>query len=181
VNEIAANMMADAISQMRDQGFSEDQIEIGCSGDFRYTGQTFELTLQLSNDPLQIEQAEELSERFTKHYEDTYGIGTAWKGVPITLVNFTVTVTGRQERPSIHGRPQIESERMSIEPSARRSVFLPEIREKQEIAVYSEGDVVPGVYLEGPAIVDAGDTTIFVPSNFHLKRDGLANYILIKS
>ena len=181
VNEIAANMMADAISQMRDQGFSEDQIEIRCSGDFRYTGQTFELTLQLSNDPLRIEQAEELSERFTNHYEDTYGIGTAWKGVPITLVNFTVTVTGRQERPSIHGRPKIESERTSIEASARRSVFLPEIRESQEIAVYSEGDVVPGVYLEGPAIVDAGDTTIFVPSNFHLERDGLSNYILIKS
>lgn len=178
VNDVAATMIADARRQMREQGFAEDQIDIRCSGDFRYMGQTFELTLSLSTEPLRADQAQVLSEQFTRHYEDTYGEGTAWKGVPIMLVNFTVTVTGRQERPQIHRGSTAKVERSTIEPQSVRRVFLPGSRESCEVAIYAESDFVPGVYVEGPAIVDEGDTTIYVPPNFHLERDRLLNYVL---
>ena len=178
VSEIAASMMAQATQQMTEQGFSAEQVDLRCSGDFRYMGQTFELTLSLPNERIHADQAATLSERFLRLYEDTYGEGTAWKGVPIMLVNFTVTVTGRQERPQLHPDVPTDLKQLTIEPQSTRSVFLPGSRQRREIPVYGEKEFAPGVHIEGPAIVDGGDTTIYVPANFHLDRDGLMNYVL---
>ncbi len=124
VNEIAEQMVAEAIAQMESEGFHRDQIEVQRSGDLRFHGQAYELTLPMPARTLTEDDAAGLFDEFLGLYERTYGAGTAWKGVPASLINYSVTVTGRQQdRPEFHeatanGRPDDLVRE-------RRDVFLP--------------------------------------------------------
>ncbi len=177
VNETADEMVKSAREEMLAEGFSEDQIEIQRSADFRYHGQVYELTVPLPARPLTGEDPESLGTEFTRLYERTYGEGTAWKGVPIKLINYSVTVTGIQDRPHF----VIASENGdSAEPTPRetREVFLPSERRRAEVPVYAEEAFAPGQSAEGPAIIDESDTTIYVPPGNRVARDEYMNYVL---
>lgn len=179
VNELADRLIEKGRADMRNEGFSDDDIEIVRSADFRFLGQSYELTLPLPDRPLTPEDAPELAKQFFELYERTYGEGTAWKGVPEVLLNYTVTVVGRQERPSFNGKPP---ERASAEDMLRekRSVYLPGTHERTEISVYDDHRFGSGTQVEGPAIVDAYDTTIYVPPEAHIERDEFMNYVLTR-
>jgi N-methylhydantoinase A len=61
-----------------------------------------------------------------------------------------------------------------------RDVFLPSLRTRERIPVYEDAGLPPGASVEGPAIVDATDTTIFVPPGVTATRDEFLNYLLTR-
>ena len=120
-----------------------------------------------------------LSADFLKLYERTYGEGTAWKGVPATMVNYSVTAIGRQQRPdwsvaALNGHTP-DGARKAV-----RSVYLPDVHERAEIPVYAGERCGPGIEIEGPAIIDETDTTIYVPTETTARRDEHLNYVLTR-
>jgi N-methylhydantoinase A len=179
VNEIAEQMVSTAHREMLDEGFPEDQIEIQRSADIRFQGQEYELTLPMPARTLTAEDAQTLFDEFLALYEQTYGEGTAWKGVPASMINYSVTVVGRQPRPSM--------DEVELAPSApedlvreRRTVFLPTERRSEEIPIYDDLLFTAGTVVEGPAIIDAADTTIYVPPGTRAERDQYMNYVLTR-
>jgi N-methylhydantoinase A len=179
VNEIAEQMVAAARQEMVSEGFSEDQVEIQRSGDFRYAGQIYELTVPMAEKPLEVTDADALSKEFTRLYERTYGEGTAWKGVPVSLINYSVTVIGRQDRPSL-GTTATNGASAEPTPRETRKVFLPGERRHEEIPIYSEDAFAPGQSVEGPAVIDESDTTIYVPPGNRVARDEYLNYVMTR-
>lgn len=179
VNELADRLIETGQAEMRSEGFSDEDIEVVRSADFRFLGQSYELTMPLPDRPLTPEDAPELAKQFFQLYERTYGEGTAWKGVPEVLLNYTVTVIGKQERPSVNGAA---GEPVSAEDMLRttRSVYLPGPQRQEEVPVYDDHRFTPGSRVEGPAIVDAYDTTIYVPPEAHIERDQFMNYVLTR-
>jgi N-methylhydantoinase A len=147
------------------------------SADFRFLGQAFELTMRLPDRPLTRDDAPDLARQFFDLYERTYGEGTAWKGVPEQLLNYTVTVTGRQRRADRFTVPLDPQPAERIEIALRR-LFLPQSREYCEVSVYADDRFTAGSRISGPAIIDATDTTIFVPSGTEATRDEFMNYVL---
>jgi len=177
VNATADSMAEKARAAMRAEGFAEEDISVDKSGDFRFLGQSYELTMGLPNAPLTAEDAPELARRFLELYEQTYGEGTAWKGVPVQLLNYTVTVTGHQDRrplPSVELEPRAESD---LRVSTRR-VFLPSERQYRDLQIYDDARFTAGTRIVGPAIIDAIDTTIYVPPGSEATRDEFMNYVL---
>lgn len=177
VNAIADQLLEQATGTMKAEGFADAAISIQCLGDFRFRGQAYELTIPLPNGQLSGAIAADLSAQFTALYERTYGAGTAWKGVPIEMVNYTVAVTGLQPRPELRtSRMQVKSDQEIL--IGHRRVFLPSSRTFEEIGVYDDARFTPGSSVRGPAIIDASDTTIFVPPKARARRDQYLNYIL---
>ena len=179
VNSIAETMVADAVAQMEAEGFDRGQIELQRSADLRFQGQPSELTLPMPARVLTEEDAPAIFEQFVEHYEQTYGRGTAWKGVPASMINYTVNVTGRLTRPPLndgHARVAAAGE-LARE---HRMVFLPSERRAEEIPVFDDANVVSGVRVVGPAIIDAGDTTIYVPRGTTAVRDEFSNCVLTR-
>jgi N-methylhydantoinase A len=179
VNEIATRMVADAQQAMREEGFADAEISVQRSADLRFQGQEYELTLALPDRPLTAQDAESLTADFFVLYEKTYGEGTAWKGVPVTMVNYSVTVTGRQDRPvvptaALNGHTPDAARRST------RLVYLPGESHQQEIPIYDGGLCGPGIRLEGPAIIDETDTTIYVPPGTTATVDEHLNYVLTR-
>lgn len=177
VNVIAEQMVTTAREEMLAEGFAEDQVEIQRSADFRYHGQVYELTVPLAEKPLTPDDADSLAAEFTRLYERTYGEGTAWKGVPISLINYSVTVTGRQDRPQL-GTTATNGRSGEPVPQATREVYLPAEHEWAQVPVYAEDAFAPGQGAAGPAIIDESDTTIYVPPGNRIARDEYMNYVL---
>jgi N-methylhydantoinase A len=177
VNRIADSIVGKARAAMGAEGFSDDQIAVSKSGDFRFLGQSYELTMGLPDAPLSAEDAPELAQRFLELYERTYGEGTAWKGVPVQLLNYTVTVTGRQPRRTLQAvepAPRVEED---LRLGTRR-VFLPTERQYRDLPIYDDARFTAGTRIAGPAIVDAIDTTIYIPPGSEAARDEYMNYVL---
>lgn len=179
VNEIAEQMVADAIAQMESEGFPRDQIEIQRSADVRFQGQAYELTMEMPDRALTEDDAPALFDAFLKTYEQTYGEGTAWKGVPASLINYSVTVTGRQGRPDL-AKAAAEADLGTPAPRETRRVFLPGEREWAEVPIIGEEHFPVGMKVEGPAIIDENDTTIYVPPGTTAERDEYLNYVLTR-
>ncbi|WP_187369164.1 hydantoinase/oxoprolinase family protein [Baekduia soli] len=179
VNQIAEEMVASAHAEMTAEGFSDADIEIQRSADFRFQGQEYELPIPMPDRPLTAEDAPRLADEFLKLYERTYGEGTAWKGVPATLVNYSVTVIGRHERPQM-GTTASANGATEVAPREQREIFLPSERRKEQVPIYDGAAVTPGIHISGPAIVDEGDTTIYVPPGVTAERDEYMNYVLTR-
>ena len=179
VNEIAERMVAEAHGAMSDEGFADGEIEISRSADLRFQGQEYELTLAMPDRALTADDLETLSADFLALYERTYGQGTAWKGVPASMVNYSVTAVGRQQRPewsvaALNGHTPEAARKQT------RRVYLPDLHESAEIPVYAGERCGPGIQIEGPAIIDETDTTIYVPTSTSAQRDEHLNYVLTR-
>jgi N-methylhydantoinase A len=161
------------------EGFADDGISIARAADFRFVGQSYELTMPLPDRPLTAEDADTLGERFYDLYERTYGEGTAWKGVPELLLNVSVTVTGHHERTEIETVARAPAAPAAIE-SGRREVHLPATRRSATIPVYDDARFTAGSRITGPAIIDLSDTTVFVPGRAAAERDAFMNYVITR-
>src|SRR4051794_4263006 len=135
VNDIAEEMVASARSEMSGEGFADADIEIQRSADFRFQGQEYELAIPMPDRPLTADDAPLLADEFLKLYERTYGEGTAWKGVPATLVNYSVTVIGRHERPQF-GTAGSNGASATPEPRSTREIYLPTERRREQVPIY---------------------------------------------
>jgi N-methylhydantoinase A len=179
VNEIADQMVADAISEMQSEGFARDDILVQRTADLRFHGQAYELTLPMPDRVLVEDDASTIFDQFLAHYERTYGEGTAWKGVPASLINYSVTVIGRGQRPTLNGTGHANGAGSSLV-REEREVFLPAERRRERVPIIDDASFGVGTEVEGPAIIDEGDTTVYVPPGTTATRDEYRNYVLTR-
>lgn len=179
VNEIADQMVADAIGEMESEGFAREDIIVQRTADLRFHGQAYELTLPMPDRVLVEDDAPAIFDQFLAHYERTYGEGTAWKGVPASLINYSVTVIGRGQRPTLNGVGHANGASNSLV-REEREVFLPAERRRERVPVIDDASFGVGVEVDGPAIIDEGDTTVYVPPGTTATRDEYRNYVLTR-
>jgi len=177
VNEKAKPLVAGALAAMKGEGFTETEIEIKRSGDFRFAGQVYDIAMKLPDRPLIEADISAMKDAFFGLYEKTYGVGTGWKGVPEMLTNYSVEAIGRMERPrfSYEKSPRRTVREMT---KSTRAVFLPDLRERRNIPILDGLLFSPSSVAEGPLIVDATDTTMYVPAGVTVTRDANLSYIL---
>ncbi|QEC48124.1 hydantoinase/oxoprolinase family protein [Baekduia soli] len=179
VNAIAERMVAEAIAQMESEGFPREQIEVQRTADVRFHGQAYELTLPMPARTLNSDDAGQVFDDFLATYERTYGEGTAWKGVPASLINYSVTVIGRQDRPEM-GVAVSGNGTHAVPVRETRQVFLPTERHLDEVPIIDDAAFEVGSKVEGPAIIDAVDTTVYLPPGTRAERDAYMNYVLTR-
>ena len=177
VNEAMAVMIRQATEDAALEGIRPEDLTIERSGDFRFLGQTYEVSVPLADADFVPADAARLAEEFPRVYERNYGEGTAWKGSPVVLMNLSARV--------IHARPKPQERQQAVnvnaaspQPVGQRAVFLPSERRDAVLPIYAEADLVPGSVVNGPCIVDVGDTTIYVPEGSECGRDQYFNFTL---
>ena len=162
---------------MKEEGFPEDKIKISVSADFRFRGQYYELSVPLPSRPLTNEDAPLLAQQFLELYERTYGSGTAWKNVATQMLNVSLTVTGGREKLNLQTSALNPTEPKDIQRSIRK-VYLPDLHLTCEVPIYDDSKFTAGSTIQGPAIIDVTDTTIYVPTGVRAYRDEYMNYVL---
>lgn len=180
VNAALENLMLVAQKEMAAEGFDDPDIVLSNRGDFRFGGQAHNLTMTLPDRLLEEDDRSKLEDDFRELYEETYGRGTAWKSALVQLVNVTVTATGRQDRPPIP-RTDLNPRDSKEFLKTRKTIYLPSERRSEEIPVFDASGFTAGSSIEGPAIVDATDTTIYIPPDVKAERDQWMNYLLCRA
>ncbi|HTK61477.1 MAG TPA: hydantoinase/oxoprolinase family protein [Pseudonocardia sp.] len=177
VNAAATQMIDAAVGELRSEGFAAPDITVSRSAAFQYLGQVHALSISLPDRDITADDVPELHNTFTAVYERTYGIGTAWPAAPQQLLNYTVTASGRQPHPPAirHG---LRANTDAAMRKGEREVYLPSERRREVVPIYYETRFTPGSRITGPAVIEAVDTTVYVPPAVHAHRDEHLNIVL---
>ena len=145
--------------------------------DLRYAGQYHEVNVVVAERDLVPLDFDTINDSFHATHNRLFGYDLDKEGTTVNLVNLRVSAIGVTDKPEI----KKEAKRSDSATAARkgsRPVFLPSEKQLAEAEVY-DGDVMGyGNALEGPAIVEQRNTTIFVPPQWRLDCDALASFIL---
>jgi N-methylhydantoinase A len=177
LNAIIDDTIQSAEREMQTEGFAPHALTRSATAEMRFVGQSYGLKVALPARPLEGTDVDPLLARFLASYGRAYGAGAAWKGLPTELVSYSVTMAADIDRPELVGRADHVRPR-GVPTKSRRSVYLPSVGERQTVTVLDDAVFSPGTEIAGPALVDASDTTIYVPPGSSLTRDIQLNYWL---
>ena len=158
-------------------GFNRDDIQINHGADFRYAGQLNELYMDINAEDLSKEGDGGLRDMFDTAYEEAFGPETAWGDSGLMLINYVITGIAVREKPDL--KPvDFDRHEASEARTGTRSVYLPDIREQTDTPIYDSEKMAPGAWFEGPGIIEVSDTTIYIPRDATVERDGYLNFIV---
>jgi N-methylhydantoinase A len=145
------------------------------SADMRYSGQAFDLLVQLPNAQRHAPDAAHLTELFHLAHEKVYSFRDTSSSVEITAERLRVV----GELPSVT-LPRLSSAgHASPPPSQARTLFLDGA--KVLATVYQRDDLRRGQTLTGPAIVEQEDTTTIVLPGWSAAVDEIGNLLITRT
>ena len=145
------------VGLLTSQGFSENEIDLHCYADMRYSGQSYELTIPVGSTRLSSDAIDRLEDAYDAEHEKTYG-HKGGEGEDYTFVNFRLI--GRVARKSSTVAPS----RNGFKPrrAGRRQAYFGPDHGLVDTAVLSRGDLDADPR-EGPLLIDEYDSTTVVP------------------
>lgn len=146
------------------QGFRENQIEIFSSLDIRYIGQSYEINIPYS---------ENYIDAFKEMHSKLYGYFYAEKAIEI--VNLRVRCIGKTQPIQIPKFVQSESVATS---TRTKKIFVNFNTRSQKVPLFIYDQLVPGMRLEGAALIISNDTSILINHTDVVYVDEYQNLII---
>jgi len=140
-------------------GISAGKRSVDYEADLRFYRQAWELSIPIENGAF---DSERLLERFHATYASRYGEATLVTGSQVEFVALRAIGRGRAVRAVLAAAEAGVREGTRPDAAGRRSVRL-ERGSAFEVEVHRSRDLEAGHVFTGPALVDAVDTTIWVP------------------
>lgn len=152
----------------QDTAIAQHRVET--SADMRYRGQSFDLTV-----PFDSLDADKLLHGFHQQYERIYGFSDPKAAVEIT--NLRVAAIGVTKKPKQSFEFAATANKHARKAAPVRIGNLIEDRRSVSAGFYDRASLVTGDWFEGPAVVEAADTTVYVPGGFTVYVDAWDNLI----
>jgi N-methylhydantoinase A len=132
--------------------------------DLRFKRQISELSIPLARGPGDDAGLEQLTEAFQTEYARRYGRGSIVLGAPMEIVNLRAVGLGRTIRASLDGIARTPVPEGTAPPRAgSRAVQRGRDDEMQPVPTFDGAALQPGHRIDGPALIDGSDTTIWIP------------------
>ncbi len=174
INETYDALQQRAVTALRHEGFSDDEIVIRREADLKFAGQAFEISMAWPDAPISDEQRGSLGEAFITEYERVYGAGSAWDGFPVELHTARVVASGITRKPPIVADDAVASAAATAS-TGERTIQLGD--RTFSAATYDGGALSYGSVIDGPAVIDDVDTTLLVPPGARLEIDHMHDYV----
>ncbi len=170
VNAAFADVEARARADMTASGHAPDDAEMRYRIDMRYRGQMNEVSLPWPVGRLDATSVDGLRDAFEALYQRRFGTGTIRRETPLELISFRAEAVLETDKPNF----------AILERGARE---MPERRRK----VYRRGDgwldarvidfdnLAPSQPIEGPAVIERDNTTIWLPPGASGELDAYGN------
>lgn len=160
--------VADGREQLLRDGVSPEDIEVRHFADMAYQGQIHSLRVPVERGW----SVKEMAEAFMAFYRKEYGppLGE----LAVMVENLRTTVLGRRRLPERAGTPL--GPVTAPKPIAQRDVFF--FGRWEPTAVHTRDQLLPGMQLQGPAVIEQSDTTTIVEPGMTARVDGYSNLIV---
>ncbi|WP_423212526.1 hydantoinase/oxoprolinase family protein [Paracoccus yeei] len=165
-----AELEAECLDAMDRAGVKAADVALIRTADLRYRRQTNDLIIQLDAGPVTASVVADLVRRFEDTYEQTYGKGSAFREAGIELTNIRVEAFGKARRPEISLRTPTAQPK-----AATRSIFEPVAGQWMDCAVYNWRELPMDFQVEGPAVIEHPETSVFVAATQIARLDANSN------
>jgi N-methylhydantoinase A len=170
LGDLMRRMEASARAQLTSEGFPEDRVGLRRSADCRYQGQSFELTVSVTDGPLDAGALAALAEAFGREHERTYG-HRAGSEEPVEIVNLRVVAHGASDRPRVPERIRIDRPGGGDRPT-RRVYFGAGLGWRDTPILDRPALTTPR---DGPCVIEEYDATCVVPPGARATLDAYGN------
>ncbi len=165
-----AELEQDCRAAMARAGVAAEHVRLLRAADLRYRRQTNDLMISVPSGGVDETILEDLVARFEDTYEQTYGKGSAFREAGLELTNVRVEAFGAAHRPEL----VIETSDTAPAPGSRR-IFEPVAMQWMDTAVYTWRDLPFGFVIQGPAVIEHPETSVFVAAGQTARLDESAN------
>jgi len=156
-----------------EQGYDGDYRFIH-SADMRYQGQSHEIETVLDAAHVTRGDMVGMAEAFHRKHEEVYD--HADREAPVQIINLRLVIAGRSPKPQFPRAAEVPA---PAKPRETWRVYLEGA--ERDIPVFARVDLMPGQFLESPAIVTQSDCTTCIPRGFRGRVDAYRNLILTRS
>ncbi|MFP8890519.1 hydantoinase/oxoprolinase family protein [Natrialbaceae archaeon A-CW2] len=152
--------------------FSSGDNQVSRSVDLRYTGQSFQLTIDVPDGNITGETIAALRSRFIETYEGIYG--QAWEDKPIEAVTWRLKLS--EPTPTVNFERESPAGTVDEAIKTTRSAYWD--GEFEDHTVYDRYQIPHGTTLTGPAIIEEKESTTYVDPDSVLSVDETGNLII---
>lgn len=168
-------------ADLQREGFSGDRVRVEAFIDMRYVGQAYELRIPVEMNggrELTAQAVREAMKRFHQTHDDQYGYQYDGK-VPIELVNIGATGFGLFPRPRLAGSSTDADSWEGARKDVRRAFAGEE--GYVDCPVYERARAPRAVPVQGPAIIEQYDSTLFVDEGWSGQVDDVGQIVLTRT
>jgi N-methylhydantoinase A len=166
------------------EGIPEDRIQFEVAMDMRYLKQYHEVTIPVSLSSLGLDgtggrfDAAAVLADFHREHNRLFGYSLEEEKTPVELINIRLRAIGGTDRPDFLREEQAGNADSSAAVKSRRRAFVPETGEFEQVPVYDALQLGFGAFVEGPALLEQPNTTIFVSGAFDVVVDPMGSYVV---
>ena len=175
---IYRELEVDGRESLEREGMNPEKITFLHQVDMRYVGQSYELTIPLSEGKLGAAEIEGVLAQFHREHDRAYGYSAPDE--PVEFVNLRLSAIGKINKPQLRQIDAGDSS-LSAAKKAVRSVYFAECEGYVECPIYDRYRLSAGVELEGPTIVEEIDATTVIHPGYQALVDKFGNLILTKA
>ncbi len=173
LNEIYSALEAEALEQLRADGFAQSDVELSRIAEMKFSLQIHQVEVPVPQGTLTEEDCVAQVRRFIERYEQTYGEGSAFVGAGTQIGLFRVLARGRLHTPALPQVPERETN-----PAGRREVYWREHSGFVQTPIYDGAQLGAAASISGPAIVELPDTTVVIPPGATANVDRFGSIII---
>ncbi len=166
--ELYDKMKEEAIETLVEEGIKENKIQYIPSLDLRYVGQYHEVPLEVTMDDIYGFNLEGIKDAFHNEHNRQFGYELRDEGTELEVINIRLRAVGVTEKPhSLTGNIDVGADSLEEALKGKRQAYVPEIDEMKEVPVYN-GDILKSNFnIEGPAIIEQVNTTVFLGKSYN--------------
>jgi N-methylhydantoinase A len=170
-----SGLIANAETELADEGIDPSQRELFRALDLRYIGEQFSVAVPIEGRGVGWLAA--TTKAFHTAHERLYGFSVLDE--PVEVVNVRLRAVGRLHRGGRDKAAKLPAKPPRAEPSGSRTVaFGPTKSDCREVPVYRRASLLPGARFAGPAIVEQSDSTLLVPPKRTVRADAYSNLLI---
>ncbi|TMK01120.1 MAG: hydantoinase/oxoprolinase family protein [Alphaproteobacteria bacterium] len=173
VNHIFDQMTAQALAELRGDGFAPDRIRVERALDMRYAGQGYEIAVPCPAEPLRPSDLKELRMGFDQRHQSAFGHMAPEE--PVEIVSYRVRGLGLL--PSIE-MPKFSPTGAALEDARRGSRRVRFDGAELDCPIYRRDQIDVGTNFAGPAILEQLDCTTVVRPGQIVRVDEWKNLIV---
>ncbi len=173
IEQVLGELRESLLGDLASDGVAESDRSVIFEADLRFARQISEIARPLPAEHFDAAAQAELLDGFRSEYARRYGHGALVLGAPIELVAVRAIGIGRTQQAQLAAATAGTVAIGTPAPVARTRTVRLERGEDgcRDVAVHDRDSLLAGHVLTGPALVDAPDTTIWVPAGMRALID----------
>jgi N-methylhydantoinase A/oxoprolinase/acetone carboxylase beta subunit len=175
-NKMFVEVEEKAINEMESEGVSRDVIKLSYEVFARYGGQLWEVACKVPHGRIRtIDELRSLIRSFEDTYEKEYGLGAMSPRGGIEIVTIAVEAKAAGKKPRLTKHEYVGTD-SSPALKGKREVYFD--GKWMNTSIYDMHRLQMGNVVEGPAIIEATDTTLVAPPDVKVTVDEYLNMVM---